>query len=114
MRKIASLLSVLMLLCTFAYGQTRTVSGQVRDEKGDPIPFATVLETGTKNATKADANGSFSLKIKDGSTLTISSTGYETISVTPGVGFQGYSLKTIATEIQEVIVTTALGIKRKP
>src|SRR5688572_4866384 len=114
MRKFASLLTMLMLLCTFAFGQTRTVTGQVRDERGEPIPFATILETGTNNASRADANGSFSLKIKEGSTLTISSTGYETISVTPGVGFQGYSLKTIAAGLQEVIVTTALGIKRKP
>ena len=57
MRKLASLLSVLMLLCTLAFAQTRTVSGVVKDEKGDPIPFATVTETGTKSATQADANG---------------------------------------------------------
>jgi len=51
MRKLATLLSVLMLLCTLASGQTRTVTGVVKDEKGEAIPFATVLETGTKNAT---------------------------------------------------------------
>ena len=56
MRKIASLLSVLMLVCALAFGQARTVTGQVRDDKGDPIPFATVTETGTNNSTTADAN----------------------------------------------------------
>ena len=50
MRKIASLLSVLMLLCTLAFGQTRTVTGTVKDETGTPVPFATVTETGTRNA----------------------------------------------------------------
>jgi hypothetical protein len=45
MRKLASLLSVLMLLCTFALAQTRTVTGRVLDEKGEAIPFATILES---------------------------------------------------------------------
>jgi hypothetical protein len=45
MRKIASLLSVLMLLCTLAFAQTRTITGTVRDENGNSIPFATITET---------------------------------------------------------------------
>lgn len=114
MRKTASLLMMLMLFCTLAFGQsTRTVTGQVRDDKGDPIAFATVLETGTQNATKADVNGNYSLKIKEGSTLTVSSTGFDPITVTPTAGFQTISLKTRATEMAEVVVTTALGIARQ-
>jgi hypothetical protein len=85
-----------MLFCTLAFGQTRTVTGQVRDDKGEPIAFATILETGTQNATKADAGGNFSIKIKEGSKLTISSTGFDPITVTPGAGFQSFSLKTRA------------------
>ena len=76
MRKIASLLSMLMLLCTLAFGQTRTVTGQVKDEKGDPVPFASVTETGTKNGVIADVAGNFSLKIK-GSQLTVSGAGHQ-------------------------------------
>jgi TonB-linked SusC/RagA family outer membrane protein len=114
MRKTASLLMMLMFFCTLAFGQsTRTVTGQVRDDKGDPIAFATIMETGTQNATKADVNGNFSLKIKDGSTLTVSSTGFEPMTVTPTTGFQTVSMKTRATEMQEVVVTTALGIARQ-
>ena len=71
MRKLASLLSVLMLLCTLAFAQTRTVSGVVRDEKGDPVPFATIQESGTKNAAQADANGGFIIKIGQNSKLII-------------------------------------------
>jgi TonB-linked SusC/RagA family outer membrane protein len=113
MRKTASLLMMLMLFCTLAFGQTRTVTGQVRDDKGEPIAFATILETGTQNATKADAGGNFSIKIKEGSKLTISSTGFDPSTVTPGAGFQSFSLKTRSTEMQEVVVTTALGISRQ-
>ena len=49
MRKIVSLLPVLLLLCTFAFGQTRTVTGTVKGTSGSPIPFATITENGTKN-----------------------------------------------------------------
>ena len=87
MRKIASLLSVLMLLCALAFGQTRTVIGQVRDDKGDPIPFATVTEIGTKNGVTADANGNFSIKIKEGSQLNVSATGFTSKTMTPGIWF---------------------------
>jgi TonB-linked SusC/RagA family outer membrane protein len=114
MRKIASLLSVLMLLCALAFGQTRTVTGQVKNDKGEPVPFATVTETGTKNATKADANGLFSLKIKDGSTLTITAAGHDAKTVTPaGAGLVNVVLVPNGA-MTEVVVTTALGVKRRP
>ena len=113
MRKIVSLLSVLMLLCAFAYGQTRTVTGTVRDENGNPIPFATVSEVGVNNATKADANGAFSIKIREGAQLTISATGYTARTVTPTTGDQAISLAVRVGEIQEVVVTTALGQQRQ-
>src|SRR5215213_9529444 len=83
MRKIASLLSVLMLLCTLAFGQTRTVTGTVSDENGTPIPFATVTETGTNNAATADATGNFSITVKQNSRLTFSSTGFQAQTLTP-------------------------------
>ena len=112
MRKIASLLSVLMLLCTLAFSQTtRTVTGQIKDEKGDPVPFATVTETGTKNATTADANGSFAIKIK-GLQLTISGTGYQPKTVDASSNTLSVALSTVTSQLAEVVVTTALGVKR--
>ncbi|HET9825924.1 MAG TPA: SusC/RagA family TonB-linked outer membrane protein, partial [Chitinophagaceae bacterium] len=113
MRKLASLLSVLMLLCTLAFAQTRTVSGVVRDERGDPIPFATILETGTKNATQADANGLFSIKIRANSKLTITATGHQSQTIMPAENTIAVALVTTNTEMTEVVVTTALGVKKQ-
>ena len=113
MRKFASLFAMLCLFGFIAYGQTETVTGTVRDDKGEPIAFATVLETGTKNGTKADVNGLFSIKIKPGSQLTISATGFESLTVSVGAGAQNITLKTRAAEMQEVVVTTALGVARQ-
>jgi TonB-linked SusC/RagA family outer membrane protein len=114
MRKIASLLTVLVLLCTVAFAQTRTVKGVVKDDKGEPIPFATVSEAGTKNATTADVNGTFSIKIKEGSKLIVSAAGFNTSTETPGAGDLQVSLSRNAGELQEVVVTTALGVRKQP
>src|SRR5688500_17363751 len=114
MRKIASLLTVLMLLCIFAFAQTRTVKGVIKDDKGEPIPFATISETGTKNATTADATGAFTIKIKEGSRLTITATGFSSTTTTPGVGDLNVALGKKEGELQEVVVTTALGVKKQP
>ncbi|TXJ29679.1 MAG: SusC/RagA family TonB-linked outer membrane protein [Chitinophagaceae bacterium] len=113
MRKTGSLLAVLMLLCSFAFAQTRTVSGKVTGDKGEGIPYATVTETGTKNASLTDANGLFTIKIKDGSTLTISSANYEPSIVTPGTGLVSVSLKLRDNALDEVVVTTAMGAKAR-
>src|SRR6266496_5202648 len=112
MRNTALLLSMLMLLCASAFSQTHTVSGVVRNDKGEPIPFATITETGTKNATQADANGSFSIKVAQNSKLTISAAGHAPQTITPSDNIADVLLKTTATQLSEVVVTTAFGIKR--
>ena len=57
MRKFLVLFTSLMLSGVLAFAQTHTVSGTVNDESGTPVPYATVVEKGTRNATTADANG---------------------------------------------------------
>ncbi|TMI74236.1 MAG: SusC/RagA family TonB-linked outer membrane protein [Bacteroidetes bacterium] len=116
MRKIASLCTVLMLLSALVFGQQSvTVTGQVKDDKGESIPFATILETGTRNATKADASGMFSIKIKSGSKLTITATGFNESTVSPAANgtMESFSLTTKTGELAEVVVTTAMGVKKQ-
>jgi TonB-linked SusC/RagA family outer membrane protein len=110
MRKFVSMLTVLMLFCTLAFGQTRTITGTVKDENGNPLPFATITEAGTKNGTTADEKGNFSLTIKEKSRLSISATGHrpQTINVS------GNTVNLILSRegnLQEVVVTS-LGIRR--
>ncbi|MGE5107058.1 MAG: TonB-dependent receptor plug domain-containing protein, partial [Sphingobacteriales bacterium] len=114
MRKFLTLFMVLILLCSAVFAQNRTISGKISDEKGEPVPFATVKVKDSKKGTAADAGGLFTIEIsKTGDvTLVISSQGFEVkeVSVT-GNGFQEISLKSTG-QLQEVVVTTALGIKR--
>ena len=113
MRKPGSLLAVMMLLCTLVFSQTRTVSGVVRDEKGDPVPFATIQEVGTKNAVQADVKGAYSIKIGENSKLTITAAGHSPQTITPAGNTGDATLVTNATQMSEVIVTTALGVQRE-
>ena len=58
MRKFVLLLAVFLSITSLALAQT-TVTGTVKDESGNPVPFATVTEKGTSNAASADAAGAF-------------------------------------------------------
>ena len=44
--------------------QTVTVTGTVKDNEGNPIIGASVLEKGTNNGTITDINGHYSLSVK--------------------------------------------------
>jgi TonB-linked SusC/RagA family outer membrane protein len=112
MRKFLTLFLTLMLCGALAFAQNRTVTGTVRDDAGAAVPFATVSETGTKNATTADANGNFSIKLKGNGNLTFSATGFNSNTATPVGNTVTVSLKRNATELTTVVVTTALGIQR--
>src|SRR5258706_8046515 len=113
MRKIASLLPVLMLLCTLAFSQTRTVTGQVSDEKGSPVPFASILIKGTKTGTIADQNGLFSIKAKAGDVLVISSQGRVGREITIGAqNTMNVSLDVANESMKEVIISTGYGTKK--
>jgi TonB-linked SusC/RagA family outer membrane protein len=111
MRKAASMLTMLMLFCVLAFAQTRTVTGTVRDAQGNPVPFATVSEAGTKNAVQADASGNFTIKVNDNARLAITATGYTSSTVDANVA-SSVVLTRSTGELQEVVVT-ALGIRRK-
>lgn len=112
MRKFALLLTMLLFICMAAFSQTRTVTGTVRDDKGNPVPFATVTEAGTRNAVTADENGGFTINIPENARLTFSATGFAAQTV----GVTGATITPVLTrgegQMQEVVVT-ALGVSRQ-
>jgi TonB-linked SusC/RagA family outer membrane protein len=111
MRKIAPLLVMLVLCCGLAFAQSRTVSGVVRDDKGVPIPFATVTEKGTKKAVTADGNGRFSITVASDAHLLITAAGYAAQDVTAS---NATTVALVRGEGQlEEVVVTAQGIRRK-
>lgn len=104
----------MLVLSVLAFAQTKSVTGQVLDENGAPVPFATVTQTGTKNATSANADGKFSIKVPEGRQLTITATGFTAKTVTPSGTTALVTLAKSEGSLQEVVVTTAQGIRRQP
>jgi len=108
MRKFAAMIAALMLFSVFAFGQTRTVNGVVKDDKGVAIPFATIRELNTRNGTQADVNGLFSIKIQPNGQLALSSVGFTGKTVNPGEGFQTFVLSSNTT-LSEVMSRPDFG-----
>lgn len=68
---------MMLLLSLGAFAQVRTISGTVVDNIG-PVIGASVMEDGTTNGTITDLDGNFTLTVKSGATLSVSSVGYAT------------------------------------
>jgi len=112
MRKLCTLLCILLLFAAVAFSQTRTITGIVKDAKGDPVPFATVRIKGSKSGVSADANGSYSIKAKQGDVLVISSTDIAAKEVAVGSdNTLNVEVEKTQTSLSEVVVT-ALGVKK--
>lgn len=111
MRKMLSLIAVLVLCTAMALGQNKTMTGQVKDTKGDPIPFATIKIKGTNSAVAADANGNFTISASPNATFVISAVGFEqTEAKATSSGTLLVSLNTL--DAMREVVITAQGIKR--
>ena len=115
MRKIASLFTMLMLFAALAFGQNRTITGTVTNEKGEPVPNASVIIKGnTKTGVAADNNGQYRILAKTGDILVASSSGMETREATVGSGSTiNFTVNTVIIAGTEVVVT-ALGVTRQP
>jgi TonB-linked SusC/RagA family outer membrane protein len=109
MRTRITLFAVLLFVCSIVAAQNRTITGTVTDSAG-AVPYATVTETGTKNATTADVNGKFSLRIS-GNRVTVTATGHQAQTITVTGDVVTVFLIREEGRLQEVVVT-ALGIRR--
>ena len=95
------------------FSQTKTVSGVVTSEEGDPIPLATITQKETSNAVTANDNGTFSITLTGNNpVLVISSVNYGTREINVG-NQSSFNIELQGTgELSEVVVT-ALGIQRQ-
>jgi TonB-linked SusC/RagA family outer membrane protein len=114
MRKIASLCTVLMFYAALAFGQNRTVTGKVTDDKGDVVPGASVKLKGTRTGVAADIDGQFRISAKTGDVLVISGAGIESVErKLASETTVDIVVKRVAIVNSEVVVTTGLGIAKQ-
>ena len=112
MRNTRKLLALFLLglLSMAATAQKNTISGKVTDDKGEPVPFATITIKGTHHSVAADQNGNFTLQADKNGILVISATGFGSDETTILENGHVYTLRN-RNNMQEVVVT-ALGLKR--
>jgi len=103
-----------MLCVTQVFAQNRTITGTVTaKEDGLPIPGATVKVTGTNVGTQTNASGKFTLSVTNGQSITVSFIGYTAQTIPVGTKTSiNVTLASSASQLGEVVVTGALGIKR--
>ncbi|MCL6265448.1 SusC/RagA family TonB-linked outer membrane protein [Flagellimonas myxillae] len=91
----------------------QTVTGNVTDDAGTPLPGVNVLEKGTSNGTSTDFDGNYSISVSNGAVLVFSSLGFTAQEV--AVGGQSTINVTLGEDAQQLgeVVVTALGIKRE-
>ena len=79
LRRMVCLIGMLLPMCMFA--QQITVQGVVKDQTGETVIGASVMEKGTTNGTITGIDGDFSLNMSPNGTLVVSFVGYKTQEV---------------------------------
>lgn len=115
MKKIVFLFLMAMLTTVMARSQVRSVSGKVVDPTNNPVSGATITVKGTQNATAASAEGVFIIQAKAGDVLVVTAINFDATEIKVGSSTAPLTIVVNRTsnELQNVVVTTALGIQRQ-
>ena len=110
-KRLLLTMAVLFMGLQALMAQSGSIRGKILDDKGDPVPGATIRIKGTNKGTVTDANGNFKLNAEEGSTLSISAIG---LKATEKSAQDGMSVKMAADQqsLRETVVT-AQAVKRE-
>ena len=76
--KSLRLLLLFLLIPVFAFSQTITIQGVVKDEAGEGLPGVAISEIGTSNGTLTDIDGKFTLNASSKGKIRVSFISYQT------------------------------------
>ena len=87
--------------------QKRTITGNVNDSDGNPLPGASVLEVGTQNGTSTDFDGNFSIELEnENAELQFSFVGFKAQNLNVGSSdILNVTLLADASSLDEIVVT---------
>src|SRR5665213_1027482 len=108
------LVLALFFSVTIVAAQERQITGTVKDNTGNSLPNVSYVIKGTKTGGITDANGQFSIKVKNPNTvLVFSAVDHKTTDVTVGSGNNLSVVMELQAGSLGAVVVTALGIKRE-
>ncbi|MGE7777659.1 TonB-dependent receptor [Chitinophaga sp. NPDC101104] len=87
------------------------IKGKVTDEKGEPLPGATIQIKGTQRGTVTDGEGNFQLQADAGAVLLVSQMGFETLEL-PATENMKIVLKPKQSDLEAVVVV-GYGTQKK-
>jgi len=117
MRKLTqrvTLLSFLLACCVlYSHAQSRIITGNVFDERNNPIAGVTVSVKGTATASTTSENGAFSINAPGNGELVFSHVNFETKTISAG---SATPLRVFLADkggaMEEVVITAEFGMKR--
>lgn len=114
MRKFVLLSLGLLVICMQLFAQTRTITGRVTDNQGNPVPNASVRVKGTSSGVSSNSEGRFSITVPaNAATLIISSVGYNETEIAIGDRTTiDINLSPTEASMQEVVVV-AYGTQKR-
>lgn len=114
MRKILAMAMVMLLFVSTLLAQERTITGKVTDEKGTPVPNASILVKGSTVGTTTREDGSYTLRVPGTArVIVISSIDLEPKEVTIGsLSNISVTLVAKAQGMDEVIVVAYGTVKK--
>ena len=106
-------LIVLFLTFNFTFAQ-RSVSGNVADESGVPLPGVNVVIKGTDTGTSTDFDGNYSISVSENDVLNFSFVGFmeKEIKVSDADSFD-ISLESGSDELEEIVLTGYGSVKKR-
>ena len=109
-------LALLFLLCLvplWSYAQSISINGTFKDNSGEPIIGASILQKGTTNGTISDFDGKFTLNVPSNSSIIVSFIGYkeQEIAITGKTQFDIVMIED-AEVLDEVVVVGYGQMKR--
>ena len=104
-----------LALCLQVLAQTRTVTGTILDNNGQPLPGVTVRVPGTQTGTVTDSTGAFSLAVPQNTrTLEVSFVGFTPVTLNiPDSGNISVQLQPAASGTLQEVVVTGYGTRRR-
>lgn len=108
------LLPFLLALAFLAQAQSKTVTGTIRDDKGNPVTGASILVKGKKTGTTSNASGNFTVDLPASSTtLIVSYVGFDNQEIVVGGRSSiDVALQPARTALDEVVVV-GYGVQKR-
>ena len=105
--------AVLLLLTVFSFAQEKTITGNITDQDGLPLPGVSVVVEQTNSGAQTDFDGNYAISASEGQVLRFSYVGQKTVSLKVGSSnVMNVQMEEDAQTLDEVVVV-AYGTQKK-